>query len=454
MAFPTLSPSSTTSAITLPQTASLTDITTTTLPFNIYNDTSSPLYSTNFKRGAIDQVAHTYKKLGGDVLDIELTKENVFAAYEESVLEYSYIVNIHQAKNSLGSMLGNVTGTFDHDGNLIAGKGNGENGSLFTKLGDAARDGTKDEQDGTGQQSVALKFPKFKFEYARKVSLGVGAAVGVGGDETEYSASFSTEDDKQDYDLQSIIYDASTNAGSSFYNKIDNLNNSRIIIKQVYYKTPQSMWRFYGYYGGLNTVGNLQNYGQWADDSQFQIVPVWQNKQQAMMFEDAIYTRNSHYSFELKNNKLRLFPAATRNGPGTMWIKFTIKKDAWEEDSDRLDGAGGVNNMNTLPFANLPYRNINSIGKQWIRRFALSLSKETLGLIRSKFGTIPVPGESITLNGTDLIMQAKEEQTALREELKVTLDELTYANLAERDATTTDSVNRTYEKIPFPVFTG
>ena len=351
-------------------------------------------------------------------------------------------------------MLGNVTGTFDHDGNLIAGKGNGENGSLFTKLGDAARDGTKDEQDGTGQQSVALKFPKFKFEYARKVSLGVGAAVGVGGDETEYSASFSTEDDKQDYDLQSIIYDASTNAGSSFYNKIDNLNNSRIIIKQVYYKTPQSMWRFYGYYGGLNTVGNLQNYGQWADDSQFQIVPVWQNKQQAMMFEDAIYTRNSHYSFELKNNKLRLFPAATRNGPGTMWIKFTIKKDAWEEDSDRLDGAGGVNNMNTLPFANLPYRNINSIGKQWIRRFALSLSKETLGLIRSKFGTIPVPGESITLNGTDLIMQAKEEQTALREELKVTLDELTYANLAERDATTTDSVNRTYEKIPFPVFTG
>ena len=35
----------------------------------------------------------------------------------------------------------------------------------------------------------------------------------------------------------------------------------------------------------------------------------------------------------------------------------------------------GINNMNNLPFANLPYGSINSIGKQWIRRFALSLSK-------------------------------------------------------------------------------
>ena len=137
-----------------------------------------------------------------------------------------------------------------------------------------------------------------------------------------------------------------------------------------------------------------------------------------------------------------------------MWVKFTIRRDAWEEDDDRLHGADGVNNMNTLPFANIPYRHINSIGKQWIRRFSLSLSKETLGLIRSKFGTIPVPGETITLNGADLITRSKEEQTNLREELKTTLDELTYANLAERDASVAESVNKFQEKIPLPVFTG
>ena len=64
------------------------------------------------------------------------------------------------------------------------------------------------------------------------------------------------------------------------------------------------MWRFYGYYGGLNTVGNLANYGQFADDSTFEVIPPWHNKLQAMAYEDAIYTRNSHYSYEIKNNKL------------------------------------------------------------------------------------------------------------------------------------------------------
>ena len=64
------------------------------------------------------------------------------------------------------------------------------------------------------------------------------------------------------------------------------------------------MWRFYGYYGGLNVVGNLHQYGQFADDSSFDLVPAWQNKLQAMAYEDAIYTRNSHYSYEIKNNNL------------------------------------------------------------------------------------------------------------------------------------------------------
>lgn len=68
------------------------------------------------------------------------------------------------------------------------------------------------------------------------------------------------------------------------------------------------MWRFYGYYGGLNTVGNLSTYGMYSDDSTFEVIPVWQNKSQAMAYEDAIKTRNSHYSYEIKDNNLRIFP--------------------------------------------------------------------------------------------------------------------------------------------------
>ena len=110
--------------------------------------------------------------------------------------------------------------------------------------------------------------------------------------------------------------------------------------------------------------------------------------------------------------------------------------------------------MNTLPFANIPYHNINSIGKQWIRRFALALTKEILGHVRGKFSAIPIPGESVTLNASELLSQAKEEQDKLREELKTTLDELTYAKLAETDASKVDSIHTVQKKVPLTIFVG
>ena len=217
------------------------------------------------------------------------------------------------------------------------------------------------------------------------------------------------------------------------------------------------MWRFYGYYGGLNTVGNLQSYGQYADDSQFQIIPVWQNKQQAMMFDDALFTRNSHYSYEIKDNRLRLHPVPNNLTPSKMWFEFSIdnESDSWDQEESRgRHNVDGINNMNTIPFANIPYENINSIGKQWIRRFALALSKETLGHVRGKFATIPIPGESVTLNASELLSQAKDEQNILRDELKTILDELTYDKLVEKDANIIDTANRIQEKVPLKIFVG
>ena len=136
-----------------------------------------------------------------------------------------------------------------------------------------------------------------------------------------------------------------------------------------------------------------------------------------------------------------------------MWIKFSLPQNPFDEETAGPEG-DGINNMNTLPFANLPYKSINSIGKQWIRRFALSLCKEILGQVRSKLSTIPIPGESITLNGTDLISQAREEQSNLREELKTTLSEMTYSKLAQKDQEMLESTAKIQENIPLTVFVG
>mgnify|MGYP000582578239 CR=1 FL=1 len=94
-----LQPASTVSALVLPSTGTHSDV-TGALAYGIY--TTAPFVS-----GAVDQVAYTYNKLGGNILDLEITPNNVYNAYEEACLEYSYLINTHQAKNVLSDLMGN-----------------------------------------------------------------------------------------------------------------------------------------------------------------------------------------------------------------------------------------------------------------------------------------------------------------------------------------------------------
>jgi hypothetical protein len=419
-----LSPKSQVSAIILTKTGSVSDV-TGAVPFGIYTA------SADFISGASMQVAYVYKKLGGDVIDIELTPSNVYAAYEEAVLEYSYIVNLHQSKNALSDALGDTTGTFDHLGNLK-----------------------------TGPASASLRYPRFQASYAKKVGDGLATMAGFGGTSTVFSASFRPVTDGQDYDLQDIVEKASSSGSDDGGGSVPysgKVGSKRIYVTQVYFRSPRAMWRFYGYYGGVGVVGNYSTYGQFADDSTFEIIPTWQNKMQAIMYEDSIYTRTSHYAYELKNNKLRLFPTPSYWGfdeQDRIWFKFYIETDSIADDSGYEDGVTGVNNMNTLPYDNVPYANINSIGKQWIRKYCLALCKEMLGQVRGKFAQIPIPGESVTLNHSELLSQAKEEQQQLKDKLMETLKEMEYSELVKKDSEKAEAAATTFSKSPLPIFVG
>ena len=202
----------------------------------------------------------------------------------------------------------------------------------------------------------------------------------------------------------------------------------------------------------------MSTYGQFADDSSFEIVPVWQNKLQSMMYEDSIYTRTSNFSYEIIDNKLRLYP-----DPGywdfsdvdRMWVRFYVDdQNPWEENSGYTDGTQGINNLNTVPFDNIPYTNINSIGKQWIRKYALALCKEMLAQIRGKFTSIPIPGESVTLNYSELLTQAKDEQTELKDKLTEMLKEVEYKELVKYDSETAEATATVFKASPLPIFVG
>ena len=414
MSFPDLTPTSTLSAITLPETSTDSDADiTSSLAVGFYT-------SEAFVSGAKAQVAYTYKRLGGDVLDIEITAKNVYNHYEEACLEYSYIVNLHQARNSLGSALGGATGSFDHKGTV------------------------------SDTDSVSLKYPKFQFDYAFRNADKFSSEATVGGTEPLYSASFDVVPDQQHYDLQKIVSDSQ--AGAAW----DGMGNKRIKIRQVYYVTPRQMWRFYGYYGGLNVVGDFHNYGQYADDSTFNVIPPWQNKLQAISYEDHLYTRTSHYSYEINDNKLRIYPVPDSVTEEKFWFRFTVETGNDAFDTGSYDsGVEGINNMNTLPMENIPFEKINSIGQQWIRRFSLALSKETLGQVRGKFGgQVPVPGDNVSLNASDLLSQASAEQTALREELNKQLDEMLYSKIAETDKGMVENMDAIVQKVPLKIFVG
>ena len=420
-----LKPKSTTSSVILTSTGSTDDV-ASAVPFGIYTA------SVDFISGASLQVAYVYKKLGGDVVDIELTPANVYSAYEEAVLEYSYIVNLHQGKNALGDSIGNVTGTFNHKGEQIG------------------------RVRPTGSN---LRVPRFQVSYAQRIGDGLISQTGYGGTRTIYSGSFAPNSGQQDYDLQTIIEAASTSGTDDGGNTVDfagKVGNSRIFVTKVYYKTPRAMWRFYGYYGGINVVGNLNTYGQFSDDSTFELIPTWQNKMQAIMYEDSIFTRTSHFSYEIRNNRLRIFPTPQSFGGGLdrLWFNFYIKEDSTDDKSGYEDGTLGVNNLNTLPYENIPYKNINSMGKQWIRKYALALCKEMLGQIRGKFTQIPIPGESVTLNHSELLAQAKAEQDELKSKLNEMLASTEYKELVKYDAEKADAAAKTFVFSPLPIFVG
>jgi len=429
MAIPTLTPPSETSRIILPSTGSSSEVTESVLPYGTYiNSNLSTDEINEYISGSVAQVSYVYRMLGGGTLDIELSTYDVYTAYEDACLEYSSIVNLHQAKNSLPNLLGQPTASFDHEGEYLSG-------SLSSSLNGA---------------NAALKYPKFTFNYSKRFSDGIGSLVGYGGLETVYSASITTTASVQNYDLQTVVENLSQDSTQGFYNKV---NGKHIRIKKVYYKSPRASWRFYGFWGGLLSVGNLSTYGQYADDHTFQIVPAWQNKLQAANYEDTLNVRISHYSYQLRNNQLRIYPAP--DGSFTnIWIEFAVDENPLLDGDSGNSGVDGVNNVNTLPFSNIPYKSINSMGKHWIKRYALATCKCILAQNRGKFQTLPIPGESVTLNHSDLMNQCKDEKRELKEELNKVLDELTYAKISEIRANETDNVNKTLGKAPMFIYMG
>ena len=281
-----------------------------------------------------------------------------------------------------------------------------------------------------------------------KISQQYASEAGVGGDVTWYSGSVVLTGSQQDYDLDAW---ASSNG----------IESSNLEIKRVYYNdTPASSQYYYGapgYNTGLGFGGYLGSYGFTAYNTaySFLAMPVNYDIASIQALEMSNTVRLSAYSFELINNKLRIFPIPSDADEGTnLWFQYILKSDRITDNLNNGNGSNLVSNVSNVPYANPQYSLINSIGRQWIFEYTLAIVKETLGLVRNKYSTVPIPGAEVTLNGATLVDQGTTEKTALKEKLRVYLDDTSRRNRLERKAAEGDAAQNELNKVPMTIYIG
>jgi hypothetical protein len=171
-------------------------------------------------------------------------------------------------------------------------------------------------------------------------------------------------------------------------------------------------------------------------------------KIQAIEFNDQI--RKSAYSFELVNNKLRIFPNPVDSYK--LHFRYLVKKDR----DTTLQGTtqGVITDFSNAPFNNMLFQDINDVGKQWIKKYGLALCKELLGTIRSKYASLPIPNAETSLDGDTLRTEAATEKEILVTQLREMLEQTSRRALLEADKDEAEFLNEKLAKVPYPIYIG
>jgi hypothetical protein len=221
-------------------------------------------------------------------------------------------------------------------------------------------------------------------------------------------------------------------------------------IAEVYHFDPQAAYRFFDTTSAINYLNNEFSFESFTPETIFYVLPVFEDILRAGQLDTSNRVRRSNYSYEILGTKLRLFPTPTGQLHGKkLWVRVRHYPDplnpAYTDNS-----IFGVSDLSNIPYNNLNYDQINSIGKQWIRQYTLALSMETLGRVRSKFGSIPVPGSDVSLDGKELISEGRSDKEKLVTSLKEMLETLTYDSLIEKSAARAENLQKQLKYIPVP----
>jgi len=365
-------------------------------PFGFYDN------DIDFQTDADKVAVFCARRLGYPLTDVELQDINFYAAFEEAVTTYGNEVFAYQASENYLDLEGSPTGSTLN------------NKLLRPNLGAIIR-----------------------------LAEAYGSEAGVGGTIEYKTGSLQMTAGQQVYDLQEFAI-------------AEGIDKYNIEIKEIFYQAPPSIVRYFDPYAGTGTdVQGLLDafgFGNFTPGINFLLMPINYDlgKLQAIEFNDMV--RKSNYSFELVNNKIRIFPIPSKNQK--LYFKYILKSDRNSPIVSGSLGVGVVTDISTVPYANPVYSYVNSIGRQWIFEYTLALAKEMLGYVRGKYSTIPIPGSEVTLNQSDLISAATSEKTALLERLKTYLSDTSRSKLLEKKANEAGFVQKDLNSVPFTIFIG
>jgi hypothetical protein len=372
-------------------------------PFGVFD------LESDFITEADKMIVFVKRRLGDDILSVELTKKQIWANFEEACFEYGSILNQYQAKSQLVNWLGYATGTL------------------------------------SGSEQL---YPRESLEFLTRFAEPYASEANIGGSYNQISGSILLEAGRQDYDIyQELVDSNNTPIVSSSLNTM----GGKMRISEVFHFSPQAAYRFFDTTSAVNYLNNAFSFESFTPETIFYVLPVFEDVLRAGQLDLSNRVRRSNYSYKVIGTKIRIYPMPTKitNPMPRLFIRVKFMQDPLNPAyTDR--SLYGVSNLSNIPFGNLQFNRINSIGRQWIRQYTLALSMETLGYIRSKMGTLPVPGGNVTLNGADLVSKGREDRKEFITKLKEMLDTLTYDKLIEQQATRSENLSKQLKFIPPP----
>ena len=271
-----------------------------------------------------------------------------------------------------------------------------------------------------------------------EISNEYGQEALVGGTVNVKTGSIQVTAQNPRYDLDELFTDV-------------NETGKTIEIKRLlHFRRPASA-RFFDPYLGNQAMLDTFGFGNYSTGVSFLLMPMHADAMRMQQIELNDMLRKSGYGFDLRNNKLTLYPVPTEDYK--LYFEYIVKEDRSKLTRNFPTG-NYVSDPSNAPYEHHEYSNINSVGRQWIFKYMLALSKEMLAYIRGKYGSLPIPNSEVTLNHADLIAAAQNEKEDLVLELRRTLQETRRTNQLQLQKEEAKHIKDQLNLIPLKIYIG